>query len=245
MTSFQTFVNITVTHEYFHTQKCRSLVFHPSDETKKVMKRYDMMFLPKEDGFKLVGSAKIDVNYIADITGVSTFTFYMVNTDAHFVAFTNLPMDWKGKICFQPEGGQLQQTLSYVSANQEGVIGELTLPFSAMGSYTMHFTARSTGLKYFIVNQSNLDIDDALITDNQGMTFAVSTSVTLPNGQEATLFSSGDHEFPLKKNPTTHFSLKAGKKVIFKSLPTPYPGSLEMENNAGVIKVYSPIYVYI
>jgi hypothetical protein len=135
------------------------------------------------------------------------------------------------------------------------------LKFRADKGYTqfgISFEARSTQWQYYVINKTSIQLDNPAIGKTD-INFTGPQNVVLGNGEQAILFSSGDHLIPLSEIPKYKFDLvntpatndriqiknKSASKLIYKGLPNPNPERIGITKVNGQNQVSSPIYIYV
>jgi len=245
MTTFKKIISLSVMHPYFQEDKCNCLTFQPSPNTARAMKSYGFMLRGNTNGFEFLSKENFDFNYLLDHTDIESFNFNFSSANPNFLSFTKLPLDWKGTLKFTAKNKAMKFNLSDKTSPLPGVIGNVDFPIKEQGSFTMNFQTRSTAWKYYVINQSNIELEGSTISGKDQVVFLPPIDMELSNGQKAKVYSSGDIEFPMKKIQKSHLQLKLGKKIILNALPIPYSDALEIEQIKNKRKVFSPIYIYV
>ncbi len=245
MTTFKKIISLSVVHPYFEEDKCNCLSFRPTPNTAKAIKAYGFIFKESINGFEFISRENFDFNYLLNHTEIVSFDFDFTSTNSNFLSFTKIPLDWKGTLKFSAKNKKLDFNLSNETSSVPGVIGNVTFPIKEQGSFTMNFQARSTAWKYYVINQSHIDLEGTTISGKDQVTFLPPIDVKLSNGQRAKVYSSGDIEFPMKRNAKSHLQLRLGKKIILNALPIPYADAFEIDEIKDERKVFSPVYIYV
>lgn len=261
-------------HTYFENDICTCLQFTPDGTTTVLLERYGFKMREGINGFDFffngTGSPAGILNYVAKVTGQNYFEFTITSTNEAFLLFTDLSVDWLGQIEFNSASPSNQTT------NGTIVLSEILSPCALASdpgvvriyfadilsgncpAFEIRLNARSTQWQYYIVNKSALELDSPAISGKPATGFTGPENVTIPTGQSAMLFSSGDL-LPLSEVPKYKFDLvnnsaaanpssaqiKTNGKVIFKGLPNPDPGNVGIVMINGQKKTASPIYVYV
>lgn len=264
---------LAVYHTYFTNDICTCLEFTPDGPTSLVLERYGFKMRQGVNGFDFffngTGSASGILDYVGRITGQNYFEFNITSTNEAFLLFTDLSVDWLGQLEF------ISNSPSNQSVNGAIVLGEILSPAALVSdpgvlriyfadilannypSYEIRLNTRSTQWQYYIVNRSEAVLDHPAISGKPAAGFTGPENVTIPTGQQAMLFSSGDllplsevpkYKFDLVNNSATEnpsSSQKKSGKVIFKGLPNPDPGNVGIVMINGQKQTASPIYVYV
>lgn len=264
---------LEVFHDYFSSGLCSCLHFEPAENTRVLQKRFGFLHNHFRHGFEWYVNTKMAVSerldYIAKVTGEDGFDFDINTRSDNFYGFTQLPAGWAGQCSFDSgnilstqSGAELQPQLS--PATVDGPIGKLRISFSDLLSgglakemvYSIRFTARATQWQYFVVNSSQVPLNQPLVKGTNGDAFEFSgpEQVSMANGQHALLFTSGSRLIPLSEAPKSKFSLlsrpehaggNASAKAVFKNLPQPDPQYWEFVQVNGARQTASPMYVYL
>jgi hypothetical protein len=272
--NFQIAFSVEVFHSYFKENICNCLHFSPGPATRKLMKRFDCITNNKIGGFDFytnsTGDAVSFFKYIRQTTNESSFDFDIQTDDSRFNCFTELPVDWVGQLNYdtndganKKEKGSIQLTAKLSEKMSSPALGNLVVRFddiinTADKSYpvfTIRFSARSTQWQYYVINQSELPLDNPAI-GKADIVFTGPEIVTIKSGQQALLFSSGSRLIPLAQVPGNMYSLinnsgsendsiRNGAKTIVKRLPFPDPERFDFIRINDIKTVSSPMYVFI
>ena len=267
---------VQVFHSYFENSFCNCLQFKPTNETMELLNRFGFKLRNYPNGFDLYtnsnNSLKSLFQYISNTTDQRVFDFDIESDNPGFNCFTNLPADWIGQILFDSsspsnnfENGSLVLATGFSKKMTSLLTGKLSVQFDDILKYTgdkqyadltIQFETRNTQWQYFIVNKSALHLTNLFIKGNN-IEFNEPENVTIQSGQQALMFSSGEHFLPLSKKPKYRFSLfehsaeetgtikKAADKIIFKGLPNPDPLRINIADMNGKQHVSSPMYVFV
>lgn len=272
--SYTRLFGLAVYHTYFENDVCTCLQFTPDENTSALLNRYGFKMRTSVNGFDFffngTGSAAGMLEYVAKITGQNYFEFTISSINEAFLLFTDLSVDWLGQIEFDSSSTANQNTNGTIVlaehlatcalASDPGVLRIYFADILANNypAYQIRLNARATQWQYYIVNKSAAVLDNPSISGKPSAGFNGPESVTIPTGQQAILFSSGDL-LPLSEVPKYKFDLvnnsasdtpsparkTAGGKVIFKGLPNPDPGNVGIVQINGKKQTASPIYVYL
>lgn len=261
---------LNVYHDYFGSGLCPCLHFAAGDDTVALQKRYGFLINHHSYGFEWYADSKRAMPdflaYITTVCGADSFNFNITTPYEGFYGFTQLPVGWAGQFSFDSNkstptenGAELQPQLSASTVN--GPLGKLKISFSDIisgrgNTYTIRFAARATQWQYFVVNNSQVPLNQPLVKGINGdsFRFAGPENVSLANGQQALLFTSGTRLIPLSETPENKFSLLStpehtgngvSAKPVFKNLPQPDPLYWEFTEVNGTQQTSSPMYVYL
>ncbi|NQY29144.1 MAG: hypothetical protein HRT69_06700 [Flavobacteriaceae bacterium] len=269
---------VKVLHSYFNDNVCSCLDFVPSDSTMKMMQRFGLILRSQIDGFSFYCSTKDSLinylNYIEKVTNEISFNFNVHSKDIYFNLITDLPTNWLGTISFNSEnktntfskkGRELKGV--FLKKDYTGSLARLEINFkdivqltqqNSVAEFVIKFKSRATQWQYYIINRSSVKLDNPKISSKTDMSFEGPFKTTIATGEEALLFTSGDHLIPLAESPNYKFSLineaikddnsqnkRTSSKVILNGLPNPTPERIGFKVDTITKLVSSPMYVYI
>ncbi|NHN24935.1 hypothetical protein FIA58_004520 [Flavobacterium jejuense] len=262
--------SLHVFHDYFKEGICSSFIFQPNSATMNLIKRYGFKRNIVTNGFDFYtntnGSSIEYLNYIATNSQQAYFEFDLILTDPNFMDYTAIPIDWIGQLSFSSSKMKVKNekrvlTTTYSSGSSVAQIGSLKVYFKDLivllksnipCQYLITFESRATQWRYYIINSSKIKLNNPSLNSKNPITFEEPTTVTIPNGKEALLFSSGKNFLKISEVSTYKFDLvdqlnttNLTKKIIFKGLPNPSPKNIGLEIEDGKKFITSPIYVYI
>ena len=272
-------VTLEVQHSFFKESECNCLLFEPGELTQKVMKRFGFFTRQKNNHFALLSNSNqplsVFFDYIKKVTFENAFDFIIKTTDEHFWLYTELPLGFEGQIDYSSERkhsispeGIVKLAPSFQSVSK-GVVGKLRIFFDDIIShkeengpakFKIELTARSTQWQYYVINKNSVHVENPAIDGRLNISFDGPKRVTIPNGEEAMLFTSADKLLPLSAKPSFQLNLlnhktakeeneRAGPlfkgKILFKGLPWPDPGRIAMAELNGIPVFASPMYIYL
>jgi len=277
--NFQLVFKVEVFHSYFENNTCSCLQFNWGPASNALAKRFDLRLRKAINGFEAYinykGTLPEFLNYAAKVTGQTFFDFDICTDTAEFVNFTELPVNFAGQLQYDSKAavntyhsGVVNLGANLTNISKTNNVGSLVVHFDDVLKYSetqqhacfnINYKARSTQWQYYVINKSSLMLDELSITGKTDIKFNGPESVTIENGQQALLFSSGDTLIPLSDNPIYRFDLSSnptsknnsdGKKtgsskIIFKGLPIPSPIRIRSSYVNNINQVTSPMYVYI
>lgn len=277
LSDYKIIFDIQFSHTYFKNNICDCLTYSPGKKTEQMIKQYQMKIDTNNNGFKCYANTKFSltefINYIKQTTDITYFDFEISTSNSKFYFFTDFPINWTGQVLYnshsisdisEEDGMELKGTLSKNEnttslANLKIYFDDL-LKFKETGSgiqYKVNFQSRSTQWQYYIINKSAISFKEPVISGKSEIQFEAPKNVTIQNGQEALLFSSGDTLIPLSQIPKYKFDLINSKslsnnsikpttyKPIFSGLPNPDPARIGIEVMNDKNLVTSPMYVYV
>lgn len=265
--NYQIAFSVEVLHSYFEQQVCRCLRFSPSPATDQLMKKFDCRMRHKVNGFDLYTNSKQSLsnllNYIKQVQDQTFFEFTITTVDPHFISFTDLPVDWIGTIMYDSgdlhttqDGGVIGLNAQLTNNERPSPLGNLRIQFDdivnkeSYPQFRINFNARSTQWQYFIINKNAVVFDTPAIGRSE-IGFSTPQQVLIDNGEQATLFSSGDNLIPLSEVPKYKFDLvnnssnSRSPKILFKGLPNPDVKRIGIVNVKGQKQFSSPMYIYL
>ena len=268
-TTFKLVFKLSAFHSYFPNNVCPSLTFTPSAQTVGIFQRYGFKIRTTQNGMEVYANTPSSLadflKYLESTHNVSDFVFNIQTTDPGFIAMTDLPVKWQGQIHYssgddanKSEGDQIElhPTLSYSGGGS--VLGSIVINFADLiaanaepPAYALRFSSRSTQWQYYIFNQSNMSLNKPVIISTSDIEFSGPENATLPNGQQALLFTS-TKLIPLRQIPEHQVDLvdqeptsTGNQKTIFKGLPHPDPAQMIIVQIDDEEAIASPMYIYL
>lgn len=125
-----------------------------------------------------------------------------------------------------------------------------TYKTNSVANYVVNFKTRHTVWKYFIINNSNIKLEDLSINQKgKGVVFKEPTQETLANGQKALVFES-NKKIPLLEYSEETYQLidnynsnLGPEEIIYNGLPIANPKQLKF--NIANNTYYSHMYIYL
>ncbi|WP_353778488.1 hypothetical protein [Winogradskyella sp. 3972H.M.0a.05] len=267
-TNFKLVFRVDFFHSYYQDDHFRGLNFKASGGTNQLMSRYNFKIIVTATGFDFYAntqqSLKDFLNYINQATEVDHFHFTVTTIDTVFYSFTDLPIDWNGQIQYESNSIMNDNELKGTMGDDVTTEGFASLKIyfddivAATGEnnigpkYKVVFNARKTQWRYYVINRSNINLENVKVVDqNSEIKFEAIGESTIPNGEKALMFSSGNTFLPLSEVSKYKFDLVLpkgdrilSKQIIFSGLPSPNASNLMVDkvNNENI--VISPMYVY-
>ncbi len=268
--TYTTLFRVSVAHTYYASGICECLQYKANTDSQALMQKYGFILKSTINGFEVYAatnqSIETQLNYIAQISETTAFTFVGITTDQNFYNFTELPINQLGVLTYasnhtenptENETVQLAETFVTDTTIQEAV--SITITYDDIINlhkandnvqFSIQMNARKTQWNYYVINNSNQEFKQLMIQSDNEIQFSGPTAVTLQNGQDALLFSSETTKIPLKNTVKYTFNLINTKatlsgertEIIIKGLPIPNPQNLHVNNDHTIASL---IYVYI
>lgn len=262
--NYKLIFSISISHSYFDEKIDPSIIFRPSESSKKLMTRFGLLFNQTENRFELYGNTEESIvsflETIEDSTEITSLDFDLNFSNQSFYAYTELPIDWIGQLVFSSdnelnriENENIVLQPSFIEEQNINRIGKLHIQFADLlnlanisnpVNFNISFSSRATQWQYYIVNSTiNTSFGDIYI--DSGIQFDGPVKVTLTNGQDALLFKSKTL-IPLSNLPKHKLDLvNTDGIVIVKGLPNASPNKISILENNGEKSVTCPSYVYL
>lgn len=253
---------ITFFHSYFADGKLDNFGILADDATTDIINKYRLLARIDNGIFSLhtvfQEGALGFVTYLSQQAPDLQLRFFLTYDPAEFFFITDLPFDWVGQLALCSASGVACDAGTRLSAvpcertvNTENVIAIISISLADVlrlgGSkvaYVCDFQARQLRWTYYLVNRSQVKLNQPVIRNQDGYSFLGPEAIVLPSGEKALCFSSGTTVFPLQKNPTVMFDLvdsvalplqakdAAIERCLIKSLPTPNQAQLSLRQSA-------------
>jgi len=272
---FNNLFNISFLHDYFAAAVFDGLTAKPNVETADVLLRNGFIFKPFRNGFSILYDTYFGgtQRHLQDVLNDPvTLCFPVFLTDQHFYnytvdfgadisafnfLFTNAP----GINCPAEKGENLHRD-KYVSSKELTLVGNhnaalfgriiITVDNNLKQDYYIRFEQRSSYLRYFLVSNYFLALDQPAIIDGSNQQkFSDAVTVTLSNGKNAILFIS-ENEIRFSHRSRSGFNLvenyerETGRyKVVKSGLPLPDVRTVSkaLDGNQYAGKFYSDIFL--
>lgn len=271
MESFKPLFEIHLYHQYYDGGMMKEIKLLPDEKTQAWIDRYRLLLRQQEGLLTLYYVAEQDEESFFETLsrqmGEEPFGFAMLSDNPYFAVVSDLPVDWKGQLKFSTQaltGDEEIPVMTMQLSNQElwksGTIGFIELyPVDLFEKkhdqtkrcYQIKIEARKTHWVYYVFNRSRLKLHNPMITNDQGIQFEEAEKVTMPDGEEALKFTSGEMQFPFQETPTIKLNFVSfpaqgsQARALRKGLPAPRGTRIAIEEQEGKQIVYSDIYVYI
>lgn len=281
MNGFELLFEINFFHQYYDRGVMKEIQILPDPKTRTWINRYRLLVRQGQGKCSLYYPAEFEegglIQSLGNTMGEEPFLFFMVTENPFFALFSDLPTNWCGQLRFSSRKTNVEADQSIVMEMQlerqttwrAGVTGTISLYpndlFAGTGDkrkckYSIKIMARSTHWFYYLLNRSQLKLAHPVITNHQGIEFKEPERVTLPNGEEALRFTSGDEKFLLQETPKIKMDLvnypesqnknayggTASKaRTLIKGLPVPGIEQIGVLEQEGKQFTYSEIYVYL
>jgi len=268
---------VVVFHSYFKNGDCNCLSFNLKPSTSFLLKRFGFMMKNTANGIEFYSNSSNGADlllYVSLATGLISFDFDLITHEDYFNYFTDLPMNWIGKLEYDSQAESNQHERNVITLKpklstsvHQPILGSLSVHFDQLIKsankaipleFIINYEARATQWQYYIINRSAIKLVNPKITGKSGIKFEGPQNITIETGEQAMLFSSINdlitlsilpvHKFDLIDAPLLNVDGEVNKnfitKTIVKGLPTP------QVKRVGDLKVEtklvsSPMYVYV
>lgn len=278
-------LQITLFHSYFSSGLFESCWLTPDPFTAAFLSRYQL-FMRDESGIFGLYSDNSNpdvaglVRYLNGKLAGAPLRFLLGNDESQFYRMTNLPFDYVGQIGLSSAAGapgpapdrappgpvrrELVAAMGPRVVNQPGVIGVFSVyldDWLAIGAtdvcYETHFQARTLHWQYYLINRSQIKLNNPVIRNQQKAYFEGPVPLVLSTGEKALSFSSGEMEFPLRQVPDGLFSLIDNlqsslhanappiERCLINGLPTPDGENIKARRVGDGFYTFGEMYVYL
>lgn len=262
--------SIQVFHEYFEKGICSCIAIQPNKATAKNINRYGFKINWNGNTFEFYSNLYQNIsdylNYIQANSKRDCFEFDLTSSDSNFTLFTELPTNWANQFIYTSsntvyENQKLVLTAASIPSTNSAIIGSVKIYFKDIiallstnneCNYTIKYESRATQWRYYIINKSEIPLNNPEIVSKIPVDFEQAITVTLQNGNRALLFSSGKNLMKMSEIAKYQFDLvdrstmsNQKGKTIFKGLPNPSPKNISIEEENKEKIVTSSMYVYI
>lgn len=262
--------SIEVFHEYFENGICKYIEIQPNKATEKTINRYGFKINRNENAFEFYSNVPKNIsdylNYIQANSEQDCFEFDLTSSDSNFTLYTELPTNWTNIFFYTSsdtvyENQKIVLTAASIPNSSSVNIGSVKIYFKDIiallntnnkRNYTIKYESRATQWRYYIINKSEMPLNNLEIVSKIPVAFEQSITVTLQNGHKALLFSSGGNYMKMSEIPKQKFDLvdkstigNQKGKTIFKGLPNPRPKNIGLDEGNKEKIVTSSMYVYI
>ncbi len=272
-------MQINLFHQYYEDGVMQNIRLQPDPKTQAFFERYRLIAKQTQGIYTLHyfgrNTAEAFCQTLNNLLMGQPFVFNMISDKASFSVITDLPIDWYGQLQFSSksyveknENLEMTMQLSAKTTVLDSMVGQITIfsenLLTTEGKmrcplFVIKMKARLTHWHYYVINRSQLKLNNLVVKNSQGIEFESPVPVTLKNGEQALLFSSGERTFALSETFKTPFNLlnlmsntseqafpsTSSVKQLVAGLPIPKTDVLSIEMQHGHHYVYSPMYVYI
>jgi len=272
---FNNLFSVSFQHDYFAAAVFEGLTAKPDAETTDLLLKNGFIFKPFRNGFSILydtffaGTQRQLQDVLNDPV---TLCFPLTLADQHFYnytvdfgadisAFNFLFTNSPGINCPTEKGENLHRD-KYVSSKELAMAGNynaalfgriiITVDNNLKQDYYISFQQRSTYLRYFLVSNYFLELDQPAIIDGSNQQkFSDAATVTLSNGRNAILFISENeirfnHKSRSGFNLVENYERETGRyKVVKSGLPLPDVRAVSkaLDGNEYAGKFYSDIFL--
>lgn len=279
-------MQIHLFHQYYNNGVMQNMRLKPDQATQTFLDRYRLIARQTQGVYELYyfgSSSAVDFTQsLSRLLDDCPLVFNMLSSNDSFAIITDLPVNWCGQLQYSSQNVEPQQEQSSERAQtlelamqlkprtiaSASVMGQIAIYpqdlLTGEGSmrhplFTIRMKARLTHWHYYVVNRSQLKLTSLVVNNAQGIEFESPEPVTLKNGEQGLLFSSGERTFALCETVKAPFNLvnfmpvdadqsrrpKSSAKQLIVGLPIPKTDVLTIEMHDGHQYVYSPMYVYL
>ena len=264
-TNFKQIVEVLVFHEYYKNRNCTTIDFVPDQQSRSMIRNYDLLFKKTAQGFVLLQNRDSKTTS-PSFLGPVTFGFNMVFKDVLFLNRTNMPYQNNQLMLFNnetPDRDRLHDD-SYVGEKDiqpyagNGIVGKIELILNQKDEffgvetrsldsyqYKIFFDARTFILRYnFYFTGPEGDINKFyILNEKDGKRYQNFTARKLENGMDVFSLQLTD-KVKLKEQFDFLFYLKKEDefdKSFSKFLPHPEPKNLSFDakRNLFIIDLFS------
>lgn len=268
--NFNIVFSIQVFHEYFEKGICNCIVFEPNKTTANSINRYGFKINRNGNAFEFYSNVPKNIsdylNYIQANSEQDCFEFDLISSDSNFTLYTELPTNWTNNFIYTSsntvyENQKIVLTAASIPNSSSVSIGSVKIYFKDLialistnneCNYAIKYESRATQWRYYIINKSEIPLNNPEIVSKIPVDFEQAITVILQNGNRALLFSSGENFMKMSEIPKYKFDLvdkstisNQKGKTIFKGLPNPRPNNIGLEEENKEKIVTSSMYVYI
>ncbi|WP_248798692.1 hypothetical protein [Pseudomonas sp. MWU13-2105] len=256
-------------HDYFADGKLAEFQLVADGPTAQLLDRYQLVARLQNGLFGLLGD-RVNADFIAylrDQAPAGQLTFLLCCDPRRFFFITDLPLDWLGALWLSSSEGEknpsgqieISPTPGERWAGRGDVVAVIRLDLDDLlargvdAYYLVDFKARELAWQYYLVNRSEVILQNPVIVAENGQRFEGPESFQLPSGEQALSFSCADQRFPLRQVPKIVFdlvdrlALSSEEQLVehcyIKGLPTPGQAQWGLsERSSGAV---CTLYVYL
>ena len=274
-------------HQYYDDGVMQNMRLRPDRATQAFLDRYRLIARQAQGIYALHyfgSSSALDFTQsLSRLLDGCPLIFDLLISNDSFAVITDLPVNWCGQLQYSSRNVEPQQQEQSTEQTQPieltmqlaprtitsaSVVGQVAIYpqdlLTGEGNmrqplFTVRMKARHTHWHYYVFNRSQLKLTRLAVNNAQGIEFESPEPVTLGNGEQALLFSSGERTFALRETVKTPFNLvnfmpvvadqsrhsRSSAKQLIVGLPIPKTDTLMIEMRGGHQYVYSPMYVYL
>lgn len=275
----QLILKIRLRHQFFQSQQLEGFSLVATPATAQLLQRYQLFLRQTEDGYDLYSQAsqpEVLLAYLAEQYQGQPLNWNLQGDLNFFYSISDLPADQTArfifelpaKSCTSPAASATSATqdllvrMSTATALPDGVLGQLRCEFSQVlqacltqATYQYEFQARKLHWIYFLINRSQLSLQQARITQQDQVAFTEPELTRLPSGESALKFSALTDFYLFKQRDQPVFDLQVAAlsniegqrqyQVLLKGLPTPQVRQLSIRRQSGSSIVSNEMYVYL
>jgi hypothetical protein len=251
--------SISIYHTYFNNQ-IDTITLIPKDATKQLFHSYGLKLIKDKHSFQFYDQSDNGfshlLTHINESAGIDAFKFDLINTDSSFFNYTDLPINFMGNLIYSStntsnkiENDTVTLEPKFEENSNPLKLGEVHLKFSDLKSdnpanFEIKFKTRSTYWKYYIINNTQVNINNLSIFSHSDLEFDAPIYTTIK--QKEAIVIKSKMMIPLNHHSAIDLvNTEKQQKMVLTKLPTPSPNDIIISKNEGKSMVYSPMYIYL
>lgn len=260
--TFSKIFSLQLSHTYYANEICNDIQYVASSETESMTRKFSLKLRILSNGFELYNGSgntlKELLNYISQTTENKSFNFYATVVNPRFYNVSKeFPVQELGYLQYDSQNntsGIIKGTFNSTSNPQEALqikiqFNDLIQENNTVSEFKIHIETKATQWRYYIVNNSQMELGTLQIGGNAPYQFNSQENTTLQDGTKAILISSGTQKIPLQEVAKYKLSLEniqnGRTSQVFTGLPMANPNNITLFQENGTPQIASPIYVYI
>lgn len=264
---------LRISHGWYKNGIVPNLALEADQYTSMIMLRYGLSWHTTVNEFRL--HSRQDVDMLTLLTGLAHATddaplrFKVIMDYTHMAMITHMFSMEKAKLHFSTRFSSIEENVSTGKNSRKlqpqivNVVNavevwlypsDLVQAFPAF-DWSIHFDAHALPWAYYIINRSQIKLEQPLIKHKNGLTLLNEKEVYLPDGSLGLRFDSGDVNLSFKEVSTEYFGLydrinlpfsdQTTEICVMRYLPTPKLGELEWSEKKGIACQFAVTYVYV
>ncbi len=265
-------------HQYFQSLQLEGFTLQASAATVPILRRYELELRHTQAGFSLIylgDHAAARLSYLSQQYPELELCWYLYGDLNLFFAISDLPADQCSRFLFElpttasvDAGAGKPNSLPLVASpisNQNlpdsalailrCKFGQLQQAYLAQLDYDYEFQARKLHWIYYLINRSQISLQQARITRQDKVEFSEPILIQLETGEATLKFSALADFYRLQQSDQAIFDLQVAAvnlaegqpryQVLLRGLPTPDPRLLSLRPSPASSVMSSEMYVYI
>lgn len=259
-----------ISHAWYADGRLSGWALQACAETAATMRRHGLHWHATAGEFALLAPGDDAAAYLEALKLASNdapLRFRIMGDVAHFAHITDLP----SRLDRMPDFSSRQSSLAQhcgkparqllAQSDQADPHGELLLYPSDLAralpetQWHIHFGARALPWTYYIVNRGQSAFTRPVVRGEDGLCLSGPVPTSLPDGEPALRFDSGDLAFPLRQAAATQFGLydqvhsplseQSAEVCLVRRLPTPIAGALAWTGSGNQRRIHATVFVYL